>query len=164
MQSIERLISKYARPIYHFCRNMTNDSSADDLTQETFIRLDRYLKNNGLKEASLNGLVFSIANTVCIDFLRKYKRHRQILRSARQINSVRTPHEEYIHKELISEVELAVKQMPFKFRQVFLLREHSDTTFAEIAKMLNVPLNTVLARMNYALKYLREELKDVRTS
>lgn len=163
---IDKLISRYARSVYYFCQNLTGNSNSDDLTQQVFIRLNRYLQRHKLEENRINGLVFSIANSVCIDHLRKVKNERTMIKTLTLYSKngkIRTPQEEYIHNETTAVMEMAIRKMPFKLKQVFLLRVHSDLRFIEISKFLSLPLNTVLSRMHYALNYLKKELKDVQT-
>lgn len=162
---IDKFISRYARSVFHFCRNLTGNSNTDDLTQEVFIRLNRYLQHHKLDEKRLGGLVFSIANSVCIDHLRKAKNEHKLIKTLTQnykaANSLRTPQEEFIHNEMTAEMDQAIRKMPFKLKQIFLLRVHSDLKFIEISKLLSLPLNTVLARMHYALNFLKKELRNV---
>ena len=162
---IDKIISQYARSVYHFCKNMTWESAADDLTQEVFIRINRHLDNRNRTTRELNKFVFLTANSVCIDLLRKTRNERQLLRKLKEqpLKSNYTPQDEYIHKEEISKMQEAVKKMPLKLKQIFLLRTHSDIKFTDIADLLDLPLNTVLARMHYSIKYLKKEVKDVQS-
>jgi DNA-directed RNA polymerase specialized sigma24 family protein len=55
----------------------------------------------------------------------------------------------------------AVEKLPLEQKEVFILRSRSDMPFKEIAKMQKVPINTALARMQYALAALRPLLSEV---
>lgn len=52
-----------------------------------------------------------------------------------------------------------VNNLPEKQKQVFLLREHGDMTFKEIAELINEPLNTVLGHMHYAVEKIKRALR-----
>jgi len=62
---------------------------------------------------------------------------------------------------LLRLVEVALQQLPEKQRRVFLLRQHGEMSFKEIAAQLGEPLNTVLSHMRYAVTKLRKQLRCV---
>ena len=53
---------------------------------------------------------------------------------------------------------MAVDRLPSDQRDVFLLRTQAGLSFAEIAKLRRVPINTALGRMHYAIQRLRQDL------
>ena len=53
-----------------------------------------------------------------------------------------------------------IAQLPEKQRQVFLLRQHGELKFREIAELREEPLSTVLGHMHYALKKLKQAVKE----
>jgi RNA polymerase sigma-70 factor (ECF subfamily) len=63
--------------------------------------------------------------------------------------------EEEARRRIIERVDA----LPAEQREVFLLRTQQELSFAEIAKLLGVPLNTALGRMHYAVTKLRRELE-----
>ena len=71
------------------------------------------------------------------------------------------PGEESEAAELGSRIRAAVAKLPADQRDVFLLRTQAGLSFAEIAKLRKVPLNTALGRMHYAIQRLRQELGEV---
>ena len=64
--------------------------------------------------------------------------------------------------QLRDRIDAAVAALPVDQREVFLLREAMDMPFAEIAKVVGAPENTVKTRMRTALGRLREALDDFR--
>ena len=60
--------------------------------------------------------------------------------------------------ELSRRVERALRELPPEQREVFLLREHGELTFAQIAAALSLPRDTVKSRMRYALQRLHKAL------
>ena len=57
-------------------------------------------------------------------------------------------------------IQAAVAELPEEQREVFVLRTKADMPFKEIARLQKTSINTALARMQYALKKLREGLSD----
>ena len=60
--------------------------------------------------------------------------------------------------ELSRRVERALQTLPPAQREVFLLREHGELTFTQIAAALDLPRDTVKSRMRYALQRLHKAL------
>ena len=63
-------------------------------------------------------------------------------------------------KELNQIIEKTVLELPSKQKQVFLLRQHGEMSFKDIAQITGEPLNTVLSHMHYAIEKLRKALKE----
>jgi RNA polymerase sigma-70 factor (ECF subfamily) len=55
-------------------------------------------------------------------------------------------------------VQQAVLALPTASRTVLVLREYEGLSYREIADTLNIPIGTVMSRLNYARKRLRESL------
>lgn len=64
-------------------------------------------------------------------------------------------------REALSRVRDAIRELPEKEREVFLLRQNGDLTFQAMAEVLNAPVGTVKTRMRSALQRLRAVLDDV---
>jgi RNA polymerase sigma-70 factor (ECF subfamily) len=54
----------------------------------------------------------------------------------------------------------AVHSLPEAARSVLVLREYGSLSYQEIASVLDIPVGTVMSRLNYARNRLRELLKD----
>ena len=62
------------------------------------------------------------------------------------------------------DVLAALNKLPQNFRAVVLLADVEEFSYKEIAAMLNVPMGTVMSRINRGRKLLRTELADYATS
>ena len=67
------------------------------------------------------------------------------------------PQEEIVNSETFEAISIAIGKLPLEQREVFLLRQQ-DLSFKEIAIIQQCSINTALARMQYALKFLRTQL------
>ena len=66
-------------------------------------------------------------------------------------------------KELVNEAIIhAIDQLPEKQKYIFVQQVIEERTFKEIAKELDEPINTVIARKRYAVQFLQRELKEIR--
>lgn len=62
---------------------------------------------------------------------------------------------------IIEKLAVALKKLPDEQREVFVMHELEDKSFAEISEITGVNQNTLLSRKRYAVVFLREELKDL---
>lgn len=71
-----------------------------------------------------------------------------------------SPSDEAGNKDIRRKIFEAVEMLPTEQKEVFLLRMEGDLSFKEIAAIQRVSINTALARMQYALAKLKNELKE----
>ena len=161
--AFEILVRRYERPLFTFLLRLTRDRhKAEDLFQDTFLRILKALPGYQEKGKFSNWL-FRIANSVVIDAGRKDQvRRRNFLNDEQKVyeaeGHAEPPDRAVERSELLNQVEEALASLPEKQRRVFLLRQHGDLRFKEIAEILDQPLNTVLSQMRYAVAKLRNTL------
>jgi RNA polymerase sigma-70 factor (ECF subfamily) len=56
-------------------------------------------------------------------------------------------------------IESAILSLPEASRAVLVLREYEEMSYHEIADTLDIPVGTVMSRLNYARKTLKEKLE-----
>jgi RNA polymerase sigma-70 factor (ECF subfamily) len=157
-KAFEKLFHKYKIRIFNFIYRMIGDRMiAEDILQEVFLKVIKWLPRYH-KEGKFSGWLFSIANSITLDYIKKRKRIVPIQEVERIPDLALSPRHQIEEDEKIELIEKAVKNLPLKQRQIFLLRQHTDLKFKEIAEMLGCPLNTVLARMHNAILNLRRTL------
>jgi RNA polymerase sigma-70 factor (ECF subfamily) len=142
--------------VYRMCGDM---QVAEDAAQEAFIqawlRLQSYRP-----QASFRNWLYRIAVNTAIDMLRKEKR---ILPGAVEdlnlTDASPGPETLVTHSERTEMVQDAVLALPDASRAVLVLREFEGLSYQEIAEALDIPVGTVMSRLNYARKLLREKLE-----
>jgi len=142
--------------IYRMCGNL---QVAEDAAQETFIRA--WLRLSTFRsQASLRNWLYRIAVNTAIDMLRKEK---HILPGAVEDLNLKdaepSPEAMVARFERTETVQNAVLSLPEASRAVLVLREFEDLSYQEIAESLDIPVGTVMSRLNYARKLLREKLE-----
>jgi RNA polymerase sigma-70 factor (ECF subfamily) len=70
-----------------------------------------------------------------------------------------TPESLLIERSDVSAVRCALEQLPVIFREVILLCDVEDASYAEIAEILSIPIGTVMSRLARARKMVRESLR-----
>ena len=162
--AFEILVRRYERPLFTFLLRLTRDrDKTEDLFQDTFLRVLKALPRYREK-GKFSSWLFRIANSVVIDAGRQARvRRGQILYDEQKVYgaeaSTERPDLSVERSELMDQIEAALAMLPEKQRRVFLLRQHGDLRFKEIAQIMNEPLNTVLSQMRYAVAKLRKILR-----
>ena len=172
--AMTQLVGRYERPLYRFLVNLVGDVHlAEDLFQETFLRLHRS-RSNFQSGARLKPYLYRIALNAARDA------HTKKRKSARKISldgssgppgdspgetgeAVKThlpdgepePGANVEQAELRTRMQSAVKRLPESEREVVLLRVFDGLSFPEIAEVTGVPIPTAKSRMLYALRRLR---------
>ncbi len=171
------LIERYKRMVYRLAVQITkNRADADDVMQETFIKVYRSI-HTFRKDATFETWLYRIAVNEALNFVKRRDRRRECrleaAGAAEYESSVRQraqiandPHAQAEKSELRQHVTAAVNSLSLKHRTVVILHEFEGLTHAEIASILNCSEGTVRSRLHYARKKLRTLLKpymDART-
>ena len=165
------LVEKYKRMVYRLAMQITkNHADADDVMQETFIKVYRSIRTFR-KEAAFETWLYRIAVNEALNFVKRRERQREstlettseaeyeaMTRYRAQIAN--DPHIHAEKAELRHHVTEAVNNLSLKHRTVVILHEFEGLTHAEIASILNCSEGTVRSRLHYARKKLRTLLKS----
>ncbi len=134
---------------------------AEEVTQETMVRVWQKAAQFDPAKASSSTWVFTIARNVRIDMLRKSGR------PAPDVNDpslVPEPEPEALQKISIEQeahhLRQALSDLPSEQRKVLHLAFFEDKPHAEVANELGIPLGTVKSRIRLALKRMRSELGE----
>lgn len=166
------LLQRYQRPVFNFIlRSLSDRQVAEDLTQEVFLRVIQGA-SGFQSQAKFSTWLFTIARNVCVDHGRrmKHRKHASLDAPSGEDTTVRLvdriPHAQpgversAASPRLRERIQRALEHLPQEQREVFLLRQVDDLTFAEIAVICGIPENTVKSRMRYALERLQTALSD----
>jgi len=142
--------------IYRMCGNA---QVAEDAAQETFIQAWLKLQSYRLG-TSLRNWLYRIAVNTAIDMLRKEKRILSgVIEDMNLRDSQPGPEAMAANLERTEMVQEAVLALPDASRAVLVLREFEGLSYKEISESLEIPVGTVMSRLNYARKLLREKLE-----
>jgi RNA polymerase sigma-70 factor (ECF subfamily) len=168
-RAYRELVERYRRQVFSLARRMTGSvEDAEDLTQETFVRmfkaLDRYDPTRPFA-----AWLMTIATRLSIDHLRRRK-VRPISVTRREagsrdeeytieiVDSAPRPDEQTAHAEEEVRVQRLIDSLPPHYRAVVLLRHQHDLSYEEIAEALHLPLGTVKARIHRARALLKDRI------
>ncbi|HNP48127.1 MAG TPA: sigma-70 family RNA polymerase sigma factor [Bacteroidia bacterium] len=163
-RAISELVSRYKQRIYSTIYFLVrNRELAEDLFQDTFIKILTSLKNKHYSEqGKFLPWALRIAHNLVIDHFRKDKlmplQHDSEEFSVFDVlpQKSRNAAEQMIYDEKIAHVRALLDQLPFEQREIVILRHYAGLSFKEISNMLNININTALGRMHYAILKMRE--------
>jgi RNA polymerase sigma-70 factor (ECF subfamily) len=164
--ALEELYDRYGRAVYSFSLRMLGDvQSAEELTQEVFIRLWRQAKSYQRSRGAFLTWLLSITHNMAIDEIRRRKR-RPVIRDGNDedqtlllLPDTRTDVERDAWlSALQTYVRDALTEIPLAQRRAIELAYFGGLTQREIADRLGEPLGTIKTRMRLGMIKLREHL------
>lgn len=174
--SLERIISKWERPLYSFAYRYTqNEFATREIVQETFVRVFTKRARYDARYP-LSSWVFTIAANLCKNRSRWMKRHPEVSlenpvgsdssRGDRTLQDVLSseetlPIESLEHDEALAQLKLAVLALPHDLRTAILLHHYEDLSYKEIADIVGCSVRGVETRLYRARKLLKSRLSQM---
>ncbi len=167
--ALEELIKRHKKSIFTAIYLLVkNRSLAEDIFQETFIKIIQTLRNgNYNEEGKFVGWAVRVARNLTIDYLRKINKDLTITDSQGNdifsylvIADTQNKEEQLIQYQTEQQIKRLVLNLPEEQKQVVVLRHWANLSFKEIAEQTGVSVNTALGRMRYALANIRKQLEE----
>ena len=165
-KSFEILLNRNKDRVFGYIMSkVRNQSLANDIFQEVFIKVIRTFKNGSYnEEGKFLPWVSRIAHNLAIDHFRKAKRYPTIvMEDGSNVFNTLEFSEVSIESKKIQEDTHAllrdlIRELPDSQREVLMMRHYMQMSFQGIADATNVSINTALGRMRYALINLRKKM------
>ncbi len=157
------LFRKYADRVYRVARRMcSNDDDAWDVTQDAFLRAMEAMDRFDTRFRFFTWM-YRITTNLAINLARKKKRRSESVfdESVGRGDRERLRDDVAESEEagrLARAVDRAVEKLTPSLRAVFVLRVDRRMSYTEIAESLDIPLGTVMSRLNRARAAVRKEL------
>ena len=155
----ELVCSYHSRVINVVYRMCGDPALAEDAAQAAFLKAWQHLPQFR-PGSSFRHWLYRIAVNAGLDLLRRERRQVDI-EQASLASPGGTPETSLEHQERICQVRQAVLALPEASRAVLVLREYEGLSYREIAQVLDIPMGTVMSRLNYARSQLHNQLKDL---
>ena len=167
--AFETLVTRYQRTVYFAAyRLIHNHADADDILQETFIRLFTTLQK-GTNIENLVAWLYRIAVNLTIDKFRQQVRQKTTYAETRTENDETvqveipdtkssSPHEESVAQERQSIIRQAIDTLPLQQKTVIILHYLENLRIKEIAAILDLAEGTVKSTLYQAHRKLRQKL------
>jgi RNA polymerase sigma-70 factor (ECF subfamily) len=141
--------------VYRLCGDA---GLAEDMAQEAFLRAWNNLPSFR-PGSSLRNWLYRIAVNAALDVLRRRTEEPvEDERMERMTDEAPGPEAVVIAREQAAFLQQAMRSLPEAARSVLVLREYGELSYKEIASVLDIPVGTVMSRLNYARNRLRELL------
>jgi RNA polymerase sigma-70 factor (ECF subfamily) len=169
--ALNDLMERHATPVFHFlCRMVGNEDDANDLAQETFVRIFRARASFRPSE-KFSTWLFTIAANLARNHFRWRSRHPNVSLEAETGETEQTlgstlpandpaPNEQALTAERAKTVRTAVNKLPEDLREAIVLCEWEELSVAEAAVILETTPKAVESRLYRARQILRERLKS----
>ncbi|MBS7787050.1 sigma-70 family RNA polymerase sigma factor [Flavobacterium sp. CYK-55] len=162
--ALATLIQRHQSKVYGFIYSKIADRDlADDLFQDTFIKVIKTLKSNSYnEEGKFLPWVMRIAHNLIIDHFRRNKKMPMFRETEEfSIFSIMSDNNPTIENKMIveqveSDLRKLIEELPQDQKDVLMMRMYQDLSFKEISEITGVSINTALGRMRYALMNLRK--------
>ncbi len=157
LSAFETLVRRHQRPLVNFFRGMGVYNDAEDMAQDTFVRLFKY-RRRYRPTAKFSTFLYLLARQVWIDALRSRKRREAF---EKELAEAKRRDDDALRSgtERKPDVELALRALSPAMRDVVLLSIGQGLKYEEISRVLKIPVGTVKSRMFQAMNRLRQELR-----
>lgn len=168
MKAFQKLVEKYKKPAFFIALGLVgNREDAYDLSQEAFIRVYANLRKFNPRHKFFSWF-YAILSNLCKNHLRSRKiRERYIKNSSTgvEINHLnkQAPNPEVLVERNDRSQRLweEIARLPYEFKEIIVLKHFQELSYKEISEMLNIPMGSVMSRLYYARKKLKDNLKDI---
>jgi RNA polymerase sigma factor (sigma-70 family) len=158
-RAFERIYLAYKDDLLTLAGLMLGDRQAgEDVLHDVFVSLARRIGHLTLNGSLKGYLLTSCANRARDMFRRRGVRHNPAREL--EIEASGDPAKATEVAEETARAMAALTRLPGEQREVVTLHIHGQLTFREVARLLEIPINTAKSRYRYALSALRKELND----
>lgn len=148
-------------------QKVQNRELAEDLFQDTFIKVINTLKKDGYnEEGKFAQWVLRIARNLVMDHFRDAKKLKTVS-GGNEYNifdtlnlKVSNIEDRIIKKQIHTDLRRMIEALPRDQREIVMMRHYEELSFKEISKILNISINTSLGRMRYAILGLRKMMHE----
>lgn len=153
--ALDQLFRRHHARVHALCVRLTGDArTADDLVQETFLRVLRYARGFNAR-ARFSTWLYRIARNACLDHLKREQR-------AQAAHERLDPPSEVAERSTESELlERALAALPLPLRETLVLSRLHDLPCAEVAAILKCSEGAVRTRVHRALAELRRLAREL---
>lgn len=156
------LVLRYWDKLFYFIKRIAYFSNEDieDILQEVFVKVYRYL-NDFDDSFKFSTWIYQITRNCVIDEFRKKSRTQSINLQDEEIFKIFRSgvniEKEIIAKDQFEKIKKIIKNLPFKYREVMMLRFLEEKNYSEIMEIIKKPKGTVAALIGRGRKIIQKE-------
>lgn len=155
-EGFRQLVITYQQRLYHVIRRQVpSHEDADDILQNTFIKVFRHLSGFE-KRSELYTWLYRIASNEVINHLKRSRRTKVEELTGNELRHA----DVYINTDGLSEtLEMIICRLPERQQMVFRMRYYDELSYKEMAALLHLTEGALKASFHHAVKKIEEELK-----
>jgi len=165
-QAFETLYSRHKGPVFRFIlRRVHEQELANELHQEVWLKLVRAAERYE-PTAKFTTYLYHIAHNLLLDHSRRNATHLQAVSDEYEDESPgsASPHKDTLGQAIIDDclalMRQAIRALPMVQRDAFVLQQEGGHSLEAIADITGSNRETIKSRLRYAIKELREKLRD----
>jgi RNA polymerase sigma factor (sigma-70 family) len=162
--AFNQLVRNWKQPLVnYFFRHLGQAETAEELTQEVFVRLWKVKKYQ--VKARFSTWIYRLAHNILIDHWRKQGRSPQKWDAYEALLELSTteagPEQLALEQETCLKIQTALRSLPNKQQEILVLSKFQDLKYSQIAEILNCPAEQVKVQVFRAVQNLGKKLKEV---
>jgi RNA polymerase sigma factor (sigma-70 family) len=159
--AFQKLLRDYQRPLYNHIRNIVlNHDDADDVLQNTFIKVFKYLKDfKG--DSKLFSWMYRIATNEAITFINQKAKRNGTTSEAMQSKAIDSLKADvyFDGNEIQLKLQKAIAILPEKQQLVFKMKYYEELKYEDMSEILGTSVGALKASYHHAVKKIEEFVK-----
>jgi RNA polymerase sigma factor (sigma-70 family) len=160
-QAFQKLLREYQRPLYYHIRNIVlNHDDADDVLQNTFVKVFQYLKDfKG--DSKLFSWMYRIATNEAITFINQKAKRNGTTSEAMQSKIVDNLKADtyFDGDEIQFKLQKAITLLPEKQQLVFKMKYYEEIKYEAMSEILGTSVGALKASYHHAVKKIEDFMK-----
>lgn len=169
-QAFEEIVRLYMPDAYLTALGFVgNEDDAKDLSQEAFIKIYRARKSFDASRPFYPWF-YKILKNHCLNFIKRFMKKSEALYyndapgQERFASPNPSPIEQLEKRERHAILKIAIDRLSDDHREIIVLKNFKGYSYKEISEILQVPIGTVMSRLYYARKMLKEIILEIEHS
>ncbi|NQT92530.1 MAG: sigma-70 family RNA polymerase sigma factor [Lentisphaerae bacterium] len=166
LRAFETVVSEYERALIRYATRVTrNANAAQDIVQETMIRLLRSWRDELKPSPQLSSWLYRVAHNCAVDHMRREsRRHLLHKRHAEESDLIAAPNRGRGARvsDEAEQAAAALQKLSLRERQLVILKVYEDKTYREISEITALSVGNVGYILHHAMKKLAAELKKAK--
>lgn len=163
--AFELLYKRYFAALCSYAHSIIqNQEASQDLVQELFFQM--WIKRQNLPtQIPERAFLFKSVHNACLNFIKHKKVENAFVDFEKQQNVIEY-YEDFIQEpdEKLERIKSSIELLPPERKRIFIMHRFNDLSYKQIAENLEISVKTVENQIGKALKFIREECKDLRFS
>ncbi len=158
--ALEIIYNELGEKLYKYILSILwSDIKAEEVMQNLFVAVAEK-RNHIARARNLTGYIFAMARNQAMDFLRTEPKNGKNIEDYKNVLVLKDASTNSFDSEELEKITKAILSLPSKQKEVISMKIFQDMTFENIARALNISINTAASRYRYGIEKLKSKLKE----